>query len=88
MQYKFRLAIPGEFQDYKQKIEAALRAEWPSSEFTYAEIDHGQCLVTGLELPKSASVIDAQSGEDVLGEATIAAAQEIVGEICWEHARK
>lgn len=82
--YEIVLEIPRESQGLKPRIEAALREEWPGSDIIFEETDLDQCLVTSVTIPPSASMKDADSGEELAPSAILAAAQTIVVETCGD----
>jgi hypothetical protein len=81
-EYKIAVAVPRECQAFQRKIEAALQEEWPDSVVSFKDEDFGQCLVTSVTIPPSASMKDADSGEELTTCAMLAAAQEIVVKTC------
>lgn len=80
--YEFVVALPTECYGLKSRIMVALQKEWAMSEITFEDTDVDQCLVTSVTIPKSASITDTASGEEVGTTGTIAAAQEMVSRIC------
>jgi hypothetical protein len=80
--YEIVLEIPRESHGLKSRIEAALLEEWPGSEITFEETDLDQCLVTGVTIPNSSRMTDANSGEEVATKGMMVAAQTIVVETC------
>jgi hypothetical protein len=78
-EYEILLAIPRRFHGRKPEIEAELLKEWPDSKITLEEGDFDRCSVF---IPNSSRMTDSDSGGEVLGEAIIARAQEIVVQIC------
>lgn len=80
--YEIVVAVPPEWQALKRKFEAALQEEWPDSLVSFEDEDLGECLVTSVTIPLSASMKDADSGEELATNAMLAAAQEIVVETC------
>lgn len=80
--YEIVVAIPRECQSFERKIEAALQKEWPDSLVRFKDEDFGQCLVTSVTIPPSASIKDADSGEELAPSGIMVAAQEIVVTTC------
>jgi hypothetical protein len=79
------VATPQASHGLRPKIEAALREEFPNAEITFEDTDFHECLVT-VEIPNSESITDVDSGEDILSQAVIVRAQEIVSGICRDEA--
>jgi hypothetical protein len=81
-EYEIVVTIPRECQASQRTIEAALQEEWPDSVVSFKDEDFGQCLVTSVTIPQSASMNDVDSGEELATSAMPVAAQEIVAKTC------